>query len=112
MLLKLSCWCVCLCPTGSPCDQAAKFMPAAAPVPVIQLLPSSSPVYIRYGEPAPFNLAACPAGTAQGRCGAVAYLVQGAPAAGAVYGPNNATLMEEEMLIADTTDCSASEVRS
>jgi hypothetical protein len=61
-------------PTGTPCDQATRLLPAASRGPPrLQLLPGADTLLIPYGSPAPFSLAPCTNGSRNSSCGAVAW---------------------------------------
>lgn len=63
------------CIAGSPCSKAGKLLPPAKPLPKLQLLPSSAPVYIQYGKPARFDVRPCSSLSNSNSCGAVAWQV-------------------------------------
>lgn len=95
--------------TGTPCDQVARFLPAAPSPTQLSLLPSNGTVYLRYGQPSSFYLGACKNGSDNATCGAVAWQAPPVPAGGNLTG-GNWTDLSASIVVQDTTQCTGGQV--
>jgi len=83
--------------SGSPCEQAARFLPPTPRAPTLTLLPSNGTVYLPYGQPSGFYLGPCTNGSMNASCGAVAW---------DVGADGNVTDLSSTIVIKDVTPCS------
>ena len=96
--------------SGLPCNEVAKYavQQTGASLQIV-LLPSSSMVYVRYGEAAAFYLGPCGSLDQNSSCGAVAY--EGATAQ--IEASGGEVLMDRtgDIVVLDVTPCSRRKVR-